>query len=99
MGRLSTEIEQNFWDTEFHKKITDSIDDKVKPAIENLKESTESAKEKLIRIFKKGVSISPLPIVASAGVIALDEYLESVKRKRKLRKNGFTYLFEAQKKF
>jgi len=111
MGKLATEVEGNFWDSDFYKKIVDVVDSKVKPAIEDVKASTESCKEKLARILKKGAMISPLPIVASvapgcipevaliasASIVALDEYLNSLKRTRQ--KNGFSYLFDAQKRF
>jgi hypothetical protein len=113
MAKLATEIETNFWDTDFHKKIVDAVDSKVKPSIQNLKDSVESTKARLARIFKKGVTIAPLPVVASvapgcipelalvasAGIFALDEYLENQKRKKTRRKNGFAYLFNTQKRF
>lgn len=113
MGRVVTEVEGNFWDEDFYKKIVDIIDSKVKPAIKEIKDSVESVREKFLRILRKGVTISPLPIVAnvvpgldpatalmaSAGIVALDEFLESSIKRRNIRKNGFAYLFEAQKKF
>jgi hypothetical protein len=101
------------WDDDFYRKIVDIVDGNVKPAIQDLKDSTESFKEKMLRILKKGASISPLPLalstipgcdpkialLASSGVVALDEYLESTKKASKRRKNWCAYLFEAQKKF
>jgi len=113
MGRVATKIEGNFWDEDFSQKIIDTIDDKVKPAIQNVKDSTESIKEKFLRILAKGAKISPLPIFASvavgcppeialaagAGVLSLDEYLERLRGRRVKRRNGFAYLFEAQKRF
>jgi hypothetical protein len=114
IGKLSSEIETSFWDADFHKKIIDAVDSKVKPSIEELNTSFESTKERMVRIFKKGVEIAPLPIfasvvpgcnpemvlAASAGIIALSEYLENTtKRNKAKRKNGFAYLFDVKKKF
>jgi hypothetical protein len=111
MGKLSAEIQSNFWDDEFQKEVIDAIDSKVKPSIADLKASTESSKEKLARIFKRGAEISSLPVFASiavgcppelafalsGGVAALGGYLEYVKQKRQDRRNGFAYLFNMQK--
>jgi hypothetical protein len=111
MGQLSSEIQANFWDPDFQKQMIDMIDDKVKPAIEDLKVSTESAKKSLARMFKKGAAISPLPITASllpgcapeialaasAGIFALDAYLDYTKRSRLKKRNGFAYLFNVQR--
>lgn len=113
MGKLATEIQTNFWDSDFQKEIIDVVDSKVKPSIEDLKASAETTKEKLARIFKRGAEISPLPIIgsiapgcipelalaASAGVLALGEYLEYAKRERVKRRNGFTYLLNMQNRF
>jgi hypothetical protein len=113
MAKLATEIKVNFWDDDFYKEVVDITDSIVKPSIQNLKASAESTKEKFTRILSKGAKISSLPIivsvipgsnpelalVAGAGVFALDEYLERQKRKREKQKNGFVYLFEAQKRF
>jgi len=33
MGRVVTEVEGNFWDEDFYRKIVDIIDSKVKPAM------------------------------------------------------------------
>ena len=113
MGRVVTEVEGNFWDEDFYKRIVDIVDSKVKPTIKEIEDSVESVKDKFLRVLRKGAAISPLPIVAnvvpglnptialiaSAGIVALDEYLESYIKKRKIRKNGFAYLFEVQKKF
>jgi hypothetical protein len=113
LGKLSSEIQTNFWDEEFKKQIIDIIDSKIKPSIEDLKCSVESTKEKLARIFKRGVEISPLPIFAyvvpgcdpqlalaiSAGLIGLSEYLEYSKQSNVRKKNGFTYLFNLQNEF
>lgn len=112
MGKLATDIQSSYWDPDFQKEVIDLVDSKVKPSIEEVRISTESAKEKLIRIFKRGATISPLPIVAtvapgcipelalmaSAGVVALGEYLEYLKNKRVRQRNGFAYLFDAQRK-
>ena len=113
MGKLAAEIQTNFWDSDFQKKIIDVVDSKVKPSIEDIKASAESTKEKLARIFKRGAEIAPLPIVASiapgcipelalalgAGVLALGEYLEYEKRRRIMRRNGFAYLLNMQNRF
>lgn len=113
LGKIITEISINMWDEDFYNKIIDIVDGKIKPAIQELKDSTESSKEKILRILKKGASISPLPLIlsaipgfdpkigilASAGVIVLEEYLESIKKSSKRQKNWCTYLIEAQKKF
>lgn len=113
MGRVVTEVEGNFWDETFRRKIIDIVDRNVKPAIKEIEDSVESVREKFLRVLRTGAAISPVPIIAhvtpgldptialiaSAGIIALEEYLESSIRKREIRKNGFAYLFEAQKKF
>jgi hypothetical protein len=113
MGKIATSIQSNFWDSNFKKEIIDAVDAKVKPSLEDLKMSVESTKEKLARILSKGAKISPLPIVASlapgcipelailasAGVVALSEYLEYSKKTRLKNRNGFAYLFNMTKKF
>jgi hypothetical protein len=111
LGKLSSEIQANFWDADFQKQVINMVDSEVKPSIEDLRASTESAKEKLAKMFKRGAEISPLPIVASlapgcvpelaliasAGIFALSEYLEYNKRKRLKQRNGFAYLFNVQR--
>jgi len=113
MRKIVTEVEENCWDEDFRKRIIEIVDSNVNPSIQNIKDSVESIKDKFLRILKKGAEISPLPIfaslvpgcnptialVASAGVVALDEYLEASKKSQKRRKNSFAYLFEAQKRF
>jgi len=114
MGKVITEVEGNFWDEDFHKKVIDIVDSRVKPAIQGIKDSVDSVRDRFLRILRRGAVISPLPIVANvvpgcnpaialavaAGILALDEYVESsIKKEAILKKNGFAYLFKAQKRF
>ncbi len=113
IGKVVTEAKVSFWDEEFNKKIINIVDSKVRPSIQELKDSVESVMEKFIRILKRGATVSSLPIIATllpgfhpaialaagGGVATLDHYLESIKRKRKKQKNGFAFLYNALKKF
>lgn len=113
MGRVITDVENNFWDEDFSKRVIDVIDAKVKPSLQDMRDSVETTKEKFARIIKRGAALAPLPIVAtllpgcdpmygvlaSAGALVVEEYLESVKKERKIHKNSFAFLFDAQKRF
>ena len=113
MGKLAAQIEGDFWDDDFRQKIIDVVDLSVKPSIQAVRDSVVSVKDRFVRILRKGAQMSPVPIVAtvapgcipaialavSVGIVALDEYLESLGDAQERRKNGISYLFEAQRRF
>jgi len=113
MGRVITDVESNFWDEDFRNRVIDIIDAKVKPSLQDLRDSAETNKEKFARVIRRGALLAPLPIaatllpgcdpiygvLASAGALVVEEYLESVKKGRKIHKNSFAFLFDAQRRF
>jgi len=113
MGRVITDVENNFWDEDFYKRVIDMIDTKVRPSLQDLRDSVETTKERFARIIKRGAALAPLPIVAtllpgcdpmlailaSAGALVVEEYLESAKKERRIHKNSMAFLFDAQKRF
>jgi hypothetical protein len=113
MSKLVTEVESNLWDEDFHKKVVDIINAHVKPSLEEIKDSVETNKEKLGRILRKGATLAPIPIqvtllpgvdpiyglLLSAGLLCVNEYLDTQRKKRTMHKNSFAFLFDAQKRF
>lgn len=113
MGKVITEVESSFWDEDFYKKVIDIIDAKVKPSLQHVRDSMETNKNRFARLARKGAALLPLPILvtllpgcdpiygvlASAGALAVEEYLESLRKDRTIHKNSFAFLFETQKRF
>jgi len=110
MGRLATEIETNYWDDDFYQKVRDRVDDEIKPKIKDLKNSTESFKDKLLRGANSAVQVAPLALVstifpaapewvgitAGASLGTLKNVLEYDKSERSKKKNGLIFLLEAE---
>jgi len=107
MQKLRHSLEETIWSEEFEAELQKIIDTEIIPGTLELNASlTANAKDLGLKVMEDLAKLSPVPLLAtlatgyplelllaaSAGVVILKDYLEFLKKRGELKKNGLFFL-------